>query len=140
MSGAKDWLMIAGIAAVTYYLTEYFAWYTALGTAVFALIVAPPFIKAFLLDPIRLKSKLAKLPSVDLMPEVILKRNFDLTEWESKFISDMRRKFQDEDFKNSATRKQCLKLVEIYLERVSKISLDQVDLGRAKISLGERIL
>ena len=84
-----------------------------------------------------LPKKLKNLPDVDAMPDEILNSK-GVTSWEIDFCNDMNEKFKNEEFIKNISRKQCRKLVEIYLERVRKIPEGQIDVSKAEIHIGDR--
>lgn len=127
-----DWMRTIGTGVLTYYLTSYFDWYVALGVSIIAIFVVPPFVYQFFIRDWKLKRAVNNLPDISVMPEKILRVESQLTSWDKTFASDMKRKFAEPDFKSEITRKQCVKVVEVYLERVEQISKDRVDLDKAE--------
>ena len=71
------------------------------------------------------------------MPDEILNSK-GVTSWEIDFCNDMNEKFQNEEFIKSISRKQCRKLVEIYLERVRNVPEKEIDVSKAEIHIGDR--
>ena len=71
------------------------------------------------------------------MPDEILNSK-GVTSWEVNFCNDMNEKFSNKEFVENITRKQCRKLIEIYLERVRKIPEKEIDVSKAEIHIGDR--
>ena len=118
---------------VSMILNNFFAWYISLGLAILLIIVLPPFINVFYFQSRKLKN----LPDVDAMPDEILNSK-GVTSWEVNFCNDMNEKFSNKEFVENITRKQCRKLIEIYLERVRKIPEKEIDVSKAEIHIGDR--
>ena len=73
------------------------------------------------------------------MPDEILS-SYGVTDWEEGFIRDMKKKLKDEIFIEKITRKQCAKLIEVYLERVRKVKRKEYDMDDFKITIGDRVI
>ena len=134
-----DWMRTIGTGVLTY-PTSYFDWYVALGVSIIATFVVPLFVYQFFIRDWKLKRAVNNLPDISVMPEKILRVESQLTSWEKTFASDMQRKFAEPDLKSEITRKQCVKVVEVYLERVEQISKDRVDLDKAQFVFDGRLL
>tara|TARA_B100001093_G_scaffold512563_1_gene582668 strand:+ start:533 stop:946 length:414 start_codon:yes stop_codon:yes gene_type:complete len=129
----KGLLNLILIIVVTIILSNFFVWYISIFVAILVVIVIPPFINIFYFQ----SKKLKNLPDVDAMPDEILNSK-GVTSWETDFCNDMNEKFQNEEFIKNISRKQCRKLVEIYLERVRKIPEKEIDVSKAEIHIGDR--
>ena len=129
----KGLLNLILIIVVSIILSNFFVWYISIFVAILVVIVIPPFINIFYFQ----SKKLKNLPDVDAMPDEILNSK-GVTSWETDFCNDMNEKFQNEEFIKNISRKQCRKLVEIYLERVRKIPEGQIDVSKAEIHIGDR--
>jgi len=121
------------IIVVSIILSNFFDWSTSIFVAVAIVLAIPPFLNMFYFLPKKLKN----LPDVDAMPDEILNSK-GVTSWEIDFCNDMDEKFKNEEFIKNISRKQCRKLVEIYLERVRKIPEGQIDVSKAEIHIGDR--
>ena len=133
METIKSFLMLALVIFLTIILSAFIAWYFALAAAIFIVAVAPPIINIFYFQ----NRKLKNLPDVNEMPDLILERD-DVTDWEREFCLDMKQKFGDDKFVDNISKKQCRKLLEVYLERVRNIPEKEIDVSNIKISLGGR--
>ena len=129
----KGLLNLILIIVVSIILSNFFVWYISIFVAILIVIVIPPFINVFYFQ----SKKLKNLPDVDAMPDEILNSK-GVTSWETDFCNDMNEKFQNEEFIKNISRKQCRKLVEIYLERVRKITEAQIYVSKAEIHIGDR--
>ena len=129
----KGLLNLILIIVVSIILSNFFVWYISIFVAILVVIVIPPFINIFYFQ----SKKLKNLPDVDAMPDEILNSK-GVTSWETDFCNDMNEKFQNEEFIKNISRKQCRKLVEIYLERVRKIPEKEIDVSKAEIHIGDR--
>tara|TARA_B100000886_G_scaffold131476_1_gene88660 strand:- start:1335 stop:1748 length:414 start_codon:yes stop_codon:yes gene_type:complete len=129
----KGLLNLILIIVVSIILSNFFVWYISIFLAIFVVIVIPPFISIFYFQ----SKKLKNLPDVDAMPDEILNSK-GVTSWETDFCNDMNEKFQNEEFIKNISRKQCRKLVEIYLERVRKVPEKEIDVSKAEIYIGDR--
>ena len=129
----KGLLNLILIIVVSIILSNFFVWYISIFVAILVVIVIPPFINIFYFQ----SKKLKNLPDVDAMPDEILNSR-GVTSWETDFCNDMNEKFQNEEFIKNISRKQCRKLVEIYLERVRKIPEKEIDVSKAEIHIGDR--
>ena len=129
----KGHLNLILIIVVSIILSNFFVWYISIFVAILVVIVIPPFINIFYFQ----SKKLKNLPDVDAMPDEILNSK-GVTSWETDFCNDMNEKFQNEEFIKNISRKQCRKLVEIYLERVRKIPEKEIDVSKAEIHIGDR--
>tara|TARA_Y100000739_G_C20206157_1_gene283333 strand:- start:11 stop:424 length:414 start_codon:yes stop_codon:yes gene_type:complete len=129
----KGLLNLILIIVVSIILSNFFVWYISIFVAILIVIVIPPFINIFYFQ----SKKLKNLPDVDAMPDEILNSK-GVTSWETDFCNDMNEKFQNEEFIKNISRKQCRKLVEIYLERVRKIPEKEIDVSKAEIHIGDR--
>ena len=118
---------------VSIILSNFFDWSTAIFIASAIVLAIPPFLNTFYFWPKNLKN----LPDVDAMPDEILNSK-GVTLWEIDFCNDMNEKFKNEEFIKNISRKQCRKLVEIYLERVREIPEKQIDASKAEINIGDR--
>ena len=121
------------IIVVSIILSNFFDWSTSIFVAVAIVAAIPPFLNMFYFLPKKLKN----LPDVDAMPDEILNSK-GVTSWEIDFCNDMNEKFKNEEFIKNISRKQCRKLVEIYLERVRKITEAQIYVSKAEIHIGDR--
>ena len=121
------------LIVVSIILSNFFDWSTAIFIASAIVLAIPPFLNTFYFWPKNLKN----LPDVDAMPDEILNSK-GVTLWEIDFCNDMNEKFKNEEFIKNISRKQCRKLVEIYLERVRKIPEGQIDVSKAEIHIGDR--
>ena len=121
------------LIVVSIILSNFFDWSTAIFIASAIVLAIPPFLNTFYFWPKNLKN----LPDVDAMPDEILNSK-GVTSWEIDFCNDMNEKFKNEEFIKNISRKQCRKLVEIYLERVRKIPEGQIDVSKAEIHIGDR--
>ena len=121
------------LIVVSIILSNFFDWSTAIFIAIAIVLAIPPFLNMFYFLPKKLKN----LPDVDAMPDEILNSK-GVTSWEIDFCNDMNEKFKNEEFIKNISRKQCSKLVEIYLERVRKIPEKQIDASKAEINIGDR--
>ena len=121
------------IIVVSIILSNFFVWYISIFVAILVVIVIPPFINIFYFQ----SKKLKNLPDVDAMPDEILNSK-GVTSWETDFCNDMNEKFQNEEFIKNISRKQCRKLVEIYLEKVRKIPEGQINVSKSEIHIGDR--
>ena len=121
------------IIVVSIILSNFFDWSTSIFVALAIVLAIPPFLNMFYFLPKKLKN----LPDVDAMPDEILNSK-GVTSWETDFCNDMNEKFQNEEFIKNISRKQCRKLVEIYLERVRKIPEKEIDVSKAEIHIGDR--
>ena len=121
------------LIVVSIILSNFFDWSTSIFVAVAIVAAIPPFLNMFYFLPKKLKN----LPDVDAMPDEILNSK-GVTSWEIDFCNDMNEKFKNEEFIKNISRKQCRKLVEIYLERVIKIPEGQIDVSKAEIHIGDR--
>ena len=121
------------IIVVSIILSNFFDWSTSIFVAVAIVAAIPPFLNMFYFLPKKLKN----LPDVDAMPDEILNSK-GVTSWEIDFCNDMNEKFKNEEFIKNISRKQCRKLVEIYLEKVRKIPEGQIDVSKAEIHIGDR--
>ena len=129
----KSFLNLILIIVVSIILSNFFVWYVSIILAILIVIVIPPFINIFYFQ----SKKFKNLPDVDDMPEEILNSK-GVTSWEIDFCNDMNEKFQNEEFIKSISRKQCRKLVEIYLERVRNVPEKEIDVSKAEIHIGDR--
>lgn len=129
----KSFLNLILIIVVSIILSNFFVWYVSIILAILIVIVIPPFINIFYFQ----SKKLKNLPDVDDMPDEILNSK-GVTSWEIDFCNDMNEKFQNEEFIKSISRKQCRKLVEIYLERVRNVPEKEIDVSKAEIHIGDR--
>ncbi len=129
----KGLLNLILIIVVSIILSNFFVWYISIFVAILIVIVIPPFINVFYFQ----SKKLKNLPDVDAMPDEILNSK-GVTSWETDFCNDMNEKFQNEEFIKNISRKQCRKLVEIYLERVRKVPEKEIDVSKAVIHIGDR--
>ena len=129
----KSFLNLILIIVVSIILSNFFVWYVSIILAILIVIVIPPFINIFYFQ----SKKLKNLPDVDDMPDEILNSK-GVTSWETDFCNDMNEKFQNEEFIKNISRKQCRKLVEIYLERVRKVPEKDIDVSKAEIHIGDR--
>ena len=129
----KGLLNLILIIVVSIILSNFFVWHISIFVAILVVIVIPPFINIFYFQ----SKKLKNLPDVDAMPDEILNSK-GVTSWETDFCNDMNEKFQNEEFIKNISRKQCRKLVEIYLERVRKIPEKEIDVSKAEIHIGDR--
>ena len=121
------------LIVVSIILSNFLDWSTAIIVAVAIVAAIPPFLNKFYFWPKNLKN----LPDVDAMPDEILNSK-GVTSWEVDFCNDMNEKFKNEEFIKNISRKQCRKLVEIYLEKVRKIPEGQIDVSKAEIHIGDR--
>ena len=121
------------LIVVSIILSNFFDWSTAIFIASAIVLAIPPFLNTFYFWPKNLKN----LPDVDAMPDEILNSK-GVTLWEIDFCNDMNEKFKNEEFIKNISRKQCRKLVEIYLERVREIPEKQIDASKAEINIGDR--
>ena len=121
------------LIVVSIILSNFFDWSTSIFVAVAIVAAIPPFLNMFYFLPKKLKN----LPDVDAMPDEILNSK-GVTSWEIDFCNDMNEKFKNEEFIKNISRKQCRKLVEIYLERVREIPEKQIDASKAEINIGDR--
>ena len=121
------------LIVVSIILSNFLDWSTAIFVAVAIVAAIPPFLNKFYFWPKNLKN----LPDVDAMPDEILNSK-GVTSWEIDFCNDMNEKLKNEEFIKNISRKQCRKLVEIYLERVRKIPEGQIDVSKAEIHIGDR--
>ena len=121
------------LIVVSIILSNFLDWSTAIIVAVAIVAAIPPFLNKFYFWPKNLKN----LPDVDAMPDEILNSK-GVTSWEIDFCNDMNEKFKNEEFIKNISRKQCRKLVEIYLEKVRKIPEGQIDVSKAEIHIGDR--
>ena len=121
------------LIVVSIILSNFLDWSTAIFVAVAIVAAIPPFLNKFYFWPKNLKN----LPDVDAMPDEILNSK-GVTSWEIDFCNDMNEKLKNEEFIKNISRKQCRKLVEIYLERVRKIPEGQIDVSKAEIYIGDR--
>ena len=121
------------LIVVSIILSNFLDWSTAIIVAVAIVAAIPPFLNKFYFWPKNLKN----LPDVDAMPDEILNSK-GVTSWEIDFCNDMNEKFKNEEFIKNISRKQCRKLVEIYLEKVRKIPEGQIDVSKAEIYIGDR--
>tara|TARA_B100000941_G_scaffold251054_1_gene197564 strand:+ start:88 stop:501 length:414 start_codon:yes stop_codon:yes gene_type:complete len=121
------------LIVVSIILSNFFDWSTAIFIASAIVLAIPPFLNTFYFWPKNLKN----LPDVDAMPDEILNSK-GVTSWEIDFCNDMNEKFKNEEFIKNISRKQCRKLVEIYLEKVRKIPEGQIDVSKAEIHIGDR--
>ena len=121
------------LIVVSIILSNFFDWSTSIFVAVAIVAAIPPFLNMFYFLPKKLKN----LPDVDAMPDEILNSK-GVTSWEIDFCNDMNEKFKNEEFIKNISRKQCRKLVEIYLEKVRKIPEGQIDVSKAEIHIGDR--
>ena len=121
------------LIVVSIILSNFLDWSTAIFVAVAIVAAIPPFLNKFYFWPKNLKN----LPDVDAMPDEILNSK-GVTSWEIDFCNDMNEKFKNEEFIKNISRKQCRKLVEIYLEKVRKIPEGQIDVSKAEIHIGDR--
>ena len=121
------------LIVVSIILSNFFDWSTAIFIASAIVLAIPPFLNTFYFWPKNLKN----LPDVDAMPDEILNSK-GVTLWEIDFCNDMNEKFKNEEFIKNISRKQCRKLVEIYLEKVRKIPEGQIDVSKAEIHIGDR--
>ena len=121
------------LIVVSIILSNFFDWSTAIFIASAIVLAIPPFLNTFYFWPKNLKN----LPDVDAMPDEILNSK-GVTLWEIDFCNDMNEKFKNEEFIKNISRKQCRKLVEIYLERVRKITEAQIYVSKAEIHIGDR--
>tara|TARA_Y200000002_G_C22442453_1_gene562733 strand:- start:233 stop:646 length:414 start_codon:yes stop_codon:yes gene_type:complete len=121
------------IIVVSIILSNFFDWSTSIFVALAIVLAIPPFLNMFYFLPKKLKN----LPDVDAMPDEILNSK-GVTSWETDFCNDMNEKFQNEEFIKNISRKQCRKLVEIYLERVRKVPEKEIDVSKAEIHIGDR--
>tara|TARA_B100001057_G_C22666713_1_gene878149 strand:+ start:520 stop:933 length:414 start_codon:yes stop_codon:yes gene_type:complete len=121
------------IIVVSIILSNFFDWSTSIFVASAIVLAIPPFLNMFYFLPKKLKN----LPDVDAMPDEILNSK-GVTSWETDFCNDMNEKFQNEEFIKNISRKQCRKLVEIYLERVRKVPEKEIDVSKAEIHIGDR--
>ena len=123
----KIFLNLILIIVVSIILSNFFVWYVSIILAILIVIVIPPFINIFYFQ----SKKFKNLPDVDDMPDEILNSK-GVTSWEIDFCNDMNEKFKNEEFIKSISRKQCRKLVEIYLERVRNVTENEIDVSRQK--------
>ena len=121
------------IIVVSIILSNFFDWSISIFVAFAIVLAIPPFLNMFYFIPKKLKN----LPDVDAMPDEILNSK-GVTSWEIDFCNDMNEKFKNEEFIKNISRKQCRKLVEIYLERVRKITEGQIYVSKAEIHIGDR--
>jgi len=121
------------LIVVSIILSKFLDWSTAIFVAVAIVAAIPPFLNKFYFWPKNLKN----LPDVDAMPDEILNSK-SVTSWEIDFCNNMNEKLKNEEFIKNISRKQCRKLVEIYLERVRKIPEGQIDVSKAEIYIGNR--
>jgi hypothetical protein len=112
-------------------------WYYAILLAIFIVIVLPVLFKTYYWDA--KFGKLRPIPDIFEMPDAILSSR-GVTDWEEGFAIDMKEKLQDEKFVNKITRKQCVKLIEVYLERTRGVKKKEIDMDNIKIVLGGRII
>ena len=126
-------LILILLIVVSIILSNFLDWSAAIFVAVAIVAAIPPFLNKFYFWPKNLKN----LPDVDAMPDEILNSK-GVTSWEIDFCNDMNEKFKNEEFIKNISRKQCRKLVEIYLERVRKIPEGQIDISKAEIYIGDR--
>lgn len=134
MEKFKTYLSLASIILLTFVLTVFISWYIALIVSFTLVVFVPPFISQYFQT-----RKLNNLPGINEMPDLILNRD-DVTDWERDFCLDMNRKFADKEFIDNISRKQCRKLLEVYLERVRNIPERHVDISKIKITLGGRTI
>ena len=132
MESIKGFFNLFLVIIFTIIFNNSFSWYIAILLSLILVIVVPSFLSVYLQG-----RKLKNLPDVDKMPEEILNPN-GVTSWEIEFCSDMKEKFKNEEFVEKITRKQCRKLVEVYLERVRKIPEKAIDVTQAVIHIGDR--
>jgi len=121
------------LIVVSIILSNFLDWSTAIIVAVAIVAAIPPFLNKFYFWPKNLKN----LPDVDAMPDEILNSK-GVTSWEIDFCNDMNEKLKNDEFIKNISRKQCRKLVEIYLEKVRKIPEGQIDVSKAEIYIGDR--
>ena len=121
------------LIVVSIILSNFLDWSTAIFVAVAIVAAIPPFLNKFYFWPKNLKN----LPDVDAMPDEILNSK-GVTSWEIDFCNDMNEKLKNDEFIKNISRKQCRKLVEIYLEKVRKIPEGQIDVSKAEIHIGDR--
>ena len=121
------------LIVVSIILSNFLDWSTAIIVAVAIVAAIPPFLNKFYFWPKNLKN----LPDVDAMPDEILNSK-GVTSWEIDFCNDMNEKLKNDEFIKNISRKQCRKLVEIYLEKVRKIPEGQIDVSKAEIHIGDR--
>jgi|TARA_B100001093_G_scaffold158335_1_gene150859 hypothetical protein len=126
-------LILILLIVVSIILSNFLDWSAAIFVAVAIVAAIPPFLNKFYFWPKNLKN----LPDVDAMPDEILNSK-GVTSWEIDFCNDMNEKLKNEEFIKNISRKQCRKLVEIYLERVRKIPEGQIDISKAEIYIGDR--
>jgi hypothetical protein len=127
----KELLLIVILTA--FFDSAGFTLWIAIGISIVLVIVIPPFVNIFYFQAKKYKN----LPDVDKMPDLILQTN-GVTDWEESFCLDMKDKFNDKKFIENISRKQCRKLMEIYLERVRKIPEKEIDVTQASIHIGDR--
>ncbi len=121
------------LIVVSIILSNFLDWSTAIIVAVAIVAAIPPFLNKFYFWPKNFKN----LPDVDAMPDEILNSK-GVTSWEIDFCNDMNEKLKNDEFIKNISRKQCRKLVEIYLEKVRKIPEGQIDVSKAEIYIGDR--
>jgi len=137
MESIKGIFLIIIIACVAFVLGSFMAWYYAILSSVIVVVVLPPLIKTFFWDT--KFGAMRPIPDMHSMPdEILLARG--ATDWELEFAEDMKRKLKDEEFVKKITRKQCRKLIEVYLERVRGVKEKEVDIKNLNITIdGRRI-
>ena len=137
MDTIKGLIGLTLIIILTVNLWGVMAWYYAILLSIFLVVVLPSFIKGFWWD--EKFGKLRPLPDIADMPDEILS-SYGVTDWEIGFIRDMKKKLKDETFVEKITRKQCVKLIEVYLERVRKVKRKEYDMENFKITIGDRVI
>ena len=137
LENIKGFFYLFLIIVLTSNFWDSMPWYYAILLAIFIVIVLPVLFKTYYWDA--RFGKLRPIPDIFEMPDAILSSR-GVTEWEEGFAIDMKQKLQDEKFVNKITRKQCGKLIEVYLERTRGVKKKDIDMDNIKIVLGGRII
>jgi hypothetical protein len=124
-------LFLLVVLTAIFYNSDFTFW-VAIGISIVLVAVIPELIKTYFQT-----RKYKNLPNINEMPQLILQTN-KTNDWEEKFCLDMEGKFNDEKFIDKISRKQCRKLLEIYLERVRKVPEKEIDVSELSIHLGGR--
>ena len=137
LENIKGFFYLILIILLTSSFWDSMPWYYAILLAIFIVIVLPVLFKTYYWDA--RFGKLRPIPDIFEMPDAILSSR-GVTDWEEGFAIDMKEKLQDEKFVNKITRKQCVKLIEVYLERTRGVKKKEIDMDNIKIVLGGRII
>ena len=123
---------LVAIIFLTIIFSNYFAWYYAIGISFIFVFVLPAILKVYFQN-----RKLKNLPDVSEMPDEILQSR-KVKDWEEKFCLDMKKKFKDEKFTKRISKKQCTKLLQVYLETVRGVPRKEFDTSKLKVYFGDK--